>query len=113
MSHTLRITVVDDSRYHQHDSDCGVGCAFPETWGFLRDRLRERFEGTVELEYVDLAQPGIEGARPELRGLLSEHNTVLPVIAFDGVVRLAGVVDYRTIVEAIEMEWEVRRGQRV
>ncbi|MBI2916604.1 MAG: hypothetical protein HYY01_01310 [Chloroflexi bacterium] len=113
MLQTLRITVVDDSRNHQHGGDCGMGCAFPETWGFLRNRLHERFQGAVELEYVDLAQPGMESASPELVGLLSEHNTVLPVIAFDGAVRLAGVVDYRTIVEAIETEWEVRRGQRV
>lgn len=90
-----------------------MGCAFPETWGFLRDRLQERFEGTVELEYLDLAQPGVAGSYPELEKIASAQNLVLPVIAFDGVVRLAGMVDYRTLVEAIEMEWEVRHGGRV
>ncbi len=113
MPQTLHITVVDDTRSQQHGGFCGVGCAFPETWGFLRDQLRERYEGTVELEYVDLGQPGVADMHPELERLVSQPNIMLPAIAFDGVVRLAGVVDYRTIVEAIEMEWEVRRGSRV
>ncbi|MBI2865812.1 MAG: DUF1462 family protein [Chloroflexi bacterium] len=113
MAEKLAITVLDDTRYHQHAGSCGMGCVPPETWEFLQKRLQERYEGTVALEYVDLSQPGGRGRHPGLEEQITARNLALPVVAIDGAVRLSGMVDYRTLSDVIEVEWEMRHGPGV
>ena len=96
----LRITIFDDSG-GEHCSQCG------ESLELVLEHIRGRYGVGVEVEYLDLAQPEASLQHQGLVHRIRKGELMLPLVAIDGVLRLSGRVEYRTIVEAIETLKEV------
>ena len=76
----------------------------------MRQNLRERYADTVELEYIDLAVPAVRERRPDLAARAGALQP-LPVVLIGDIAALAGSIEYRSLVEAIETAREVNSGQ--
>jgi disulfide oxidoreductase YuzD len=103
----IRVTIIDDSR-EERCAQCGMDCSTTEALAFTREKLRERYGDTVELEYLDLAEPSVRQSHPEF---VERVKAPLPVVLIGGMATLAGNIEYRTLVEAIETVKEVGCGQ--
>ena len=105
----MRVTIFDDSGGEGCYGQCSPW-GTPELARFAADLLREQSGDDVEVEYVDLAAPQGEIRYPQLVAQLRTRALSLPAVAINGVLRLVGHLDYRTLVEAIDAEKEVGRG---
>ena len=103
MKRPISVTIFDDSR-SEHCLGCG------ECFELVIEHLRERYGGEVVVEHLDLAEPEIRLQHQDVVNRVEESGLLLPVVAIDGVLRLSGGVQYRTIVEAIEAHKEVGCG---
>ena len=103
----IRVTILDDSR-QEHCTQCGSDPA--ESVEFAIDQLRTRYGDALALEYVDLAQPGMRERFTRFVEMIESHETPLPLVIVNDMATLAGIPDYRMIMEAIETAREVGDG---
>lgn len=106
----IRLTLFD----HTDVEGCAVHCEMssPASAGLdiIKAQLEEDFEDGVVVEYVDLAQPQQQALYGDMARRVKTENLLMPIIAIDGVPKLSGNVDYRTIVETIETYKELIHG---
>jgi disulfide oxidoreductase YuzD len=103
MKPPISVTLFDDSS-GEHCLGCG------ERFDLVIERLKERYGDEVVVEYLDLAEPAARLQHQEVVNRVKETGLMLPLVAINGVLRLCGGVEYRTIVEAIETQKEVGCG---
>lgn len=106
MTSPIRVTIFDDAGEAQCAGCYQVGRSLEEVT-FVIAHLKRKYGEGVAVEYVDLAED-LENSDVVAR--IRAQNLPLPVVAIDGVTRLAGNVEYRAIVEAIEAQREVGCG---
>jgi len=104
MKAPISVTIFDDS-----SSEHCLGCAEP--FELVIEHLKERYGDEVAVEHLDLAEPAARLQHQEVVNRVKETGLMLPLVAINGVLRLCGGVEYRTIVEAIETEKEVGCGE--
>ncbi len=68
----------------------------------VANHLRRRYGDAVKLEYHDLAVDSEREKFPEVVKVIETSNVPVPVVAIDGVLRMAGLVDFWSIVDLIE-----------
>lgn len=99
----LRVVIVN----HSGSIHCQVGCGWdwsqPEHLKLAEERLRSRYGAKVQLEYVDLAQPGDTFC--EVGEL--EEEAPFPRLVINGLVKIAGDFDLRMLLDAVEVESEM------
>ena len=103
MKAPISVTIFDDSS-SEHCLVCG------ERFELVIEHLKERYGDEVVVEHLDLAEPAIRLQHQEVVNRVKESGLMLPLVAINGVLRLCGGVEYRTIVEAIETQKEVGCG---
>ncbi len=103
MKSPISVTIFDDS-----SSEHCLGCG--ERFELVIEHLKEKYGDEVAVEHLDLAEPAIRLQHQEVVNRVKESGLMLPLVAIDGVLRLCGGVEYRTIVEAIETHKEVGCG---
>lgn len=101
----LRVSILDDSRA----SSCTIACN-EETLEFIQEHLKLRYASEVEFEYLDLAQSISGSSGQALAERAKAEGVPLPLVIINGVVRLAGPLELRRILEAIDTEREVLDG---
>ena len=102
----IRVTIFDHTTHEHCSLHCGVERMQDEV-AFIAEHLKNRFGEGVEVEYIDLAH---SPQNDEVRDRIRAQNLPLPVVAINGVFKLAGSVEYRVIADAIEALLEA--GQR-
>lgn len=100
----IQVTIFDD-RAAEH---CPGGCG--DSLDFVTSYLKERYGETVEVEYLNLAQPAVRRRNRKILAQIEEQGLLLPLVALNGRLKLSGSVEYRAIVEAIETLKEVGGG---
>ncbi len=68
----------------------------------VAQHLRRRYGDAVQVEYYDLANDSNRAKFPEIVKTIEEDDLPVPLVAIDGVPRMAGGVDFWTIAEFIE-----------
>ncbi len=102
----IRVTIFDHSGEEHCSGQCGLDRLQDEI-AFVTEHLKRRFGDQVAVEYIDLAEsPRHEALMEKIRA----HNLPMPVVAINGVFKLSGSVEFRTIKEAIEAQMEVGGG---
>lgn len=105
-SEPIRVTIFDHSGEEHCSRRCGLDRLQDEI-AFVIEHMKRRFGDKVAVEYIDLAQSSQHEAVMEK---IRAHNLSLPVVAINGVFRLSGGVEFRTIKDAIEAQIEVGCG---
>ena len=103
----VHVIILDDSR-QEHCTLCGSDPA--EGMELVISQLRERYGDTLALERVDLAQPGTRERFARFVEMVESHSTLLPLVIINDMATLAGMLDYRMMVEAIETAREIGDG---
>ena len=106
---TIRVTIVDDSQGVKCDALCGVDWSSTEAVALATERIKDRFGDRVQLEYLDLAKPIASHHALELSQQVRDKDLSLPLLAIDGKPRISGQFDIRQLVNAIEVEVEIRQ----
>ena len=81
---------------------CGVDWTDQENQKLARQNLRQFFGDGVELEFLDLSQPGVEEVHPDIARGLKEGGLLLPLLVINGKVRLQGFFDFRRLRDMVE-----------
>ena len=105
---TIRVTIVDDSQGVKCDAHCGIDWSSAEAMTLATERIKKQFGDRVQLEYLDLAKPIIGDHALELSQQVRDKDLSLPLLVIDGQPRISGQFDIRQLVNAIEVEVEIR-----
>ena len=108
VKHTIRVIILDDSQGMKCDALCGVDWSSTEAISLAAERIKEQFGDRVQLEYLDLAKPIAGDHALELSQQVRDKDLSLPLLVIDGQLRISGQFDIRQLVNAIEVEVEIR-----
>jgi len=109
IKHTIQVTIVDDSQGVKCDALCGVDWSSTEAISLATERIKDRFGDRVQLEYLDLSKPIANHHALELSQQVRDKDLSLPLLVIDGQPRISGQFDIRQLVDAIEVEVEIRQ----
>jgi len=105
----ILVQILDDGR-----EGCCFGCGSSEPaerQARMAAEYLERIYGkAVQVEFIDLAAEPLPSSGVGLAEQAGDGGFVFPVVAINGTLRLAGVLDYGRIADAIEMVREVNDG---
>ena len=107
MEITIQGTIVDDSTGEKCDAHCGMDWSSAEAISLATERIKDRFGDRVQLEYLDLSKPVTNHAL-ELSQQVKNKNLSLPLLAINGQPRISGQFDIHQLMDAIEVEVEIR-----
>ncbi len=108
IKHTIQVTIVDDSQGVKCDALCGVDWSSTEAISLATERIKDRFGDRIQLEYLDLSKPITNQHVLELSQQVRDKDLPLPLLVIDGQPRISGQFDIRQLVDAIEVEVEIR-----
>ena len=104
----IEIVIVDDSRAERCEVQCGEDWSAAEALALAKQRIEERFDKKVQLEYIDLAKAATEPHILELKQKIEDEKTQVPLLVIDGKPRVFGLFDIRILLDTIEVELETR-----
>ncbi len=104
-SHTIHITIVNDSRGQPCDAQCSLDWNLADTPTLARQGAEERFGDRVQVEYLDLANAGEKIIK--WGQVIQDKGLVLPLLLINGQPRISGQFDIRQMLDAIEAEIEI------
>ncbi len=107
IKHTIKITIVDDSKGEKCDADCAVDWSSPEAVALASQRIKDRFGNRVKLEYLDLSKPAASHNALEWNEVIKNKSLPLPLLIINGQPRISGPFDIRRLLDAIEAEMEI------
>jgi len=105
--HAIQITIVDDSKGEKCDAHCGVDWSSAEAIALANKRIKDRFGGEIQLEYIDLSKPMTNHHALELNQRIRNKNLPLPLLLINGEPRISGQFDIRQLLDAIDAEMEI------
>ncbi len=109
IQHTMRVTIVDDSKGEKCDAHCGVDWSSVEAITLASQRIKDRFGDKMQLEYLDLAKPVANRHALELVREIKNKDLSLPILLINGKPRISGQFDIRLLLDAICAELELRK----
>ena len=104
---TVQITIIEDSSREKCDADCGVDWTSSEAIALASQRIKDRFGGTIQLEYLNLSKPMSNQDALAWNELIKNNNLSLPLLLINGQSRISGEFDIRQLLDAIEAEMEI------
>ena len=106
--HTIQITIVDDSKVEKCEAHCGADWSSPEVIALASQRIRDRFGGKIQLDYLDLAKPVANHYTSGLKQRVRNKKLPLPLLVINGEPRISGQFDIRLLLDAIDAEIEIK-----
>jgi hypothetical protein len=106
--HAIQITIVDDSKVEKCHAHCGVDWSSPEVIALASQRIRDRFGGKIQLDYLDLDKPVTNHYTSELKQQVRNIKLPLPLLVINGEPRISGQFDIRLLLDAIDAEIEIK-----
>ena len=108
IKHTIKITIVDDSKSEGCNAHCGVDWASAEAIALATKQIKDRFGDRIELQYLDLAKPVTNPRALELNQVIENKNLPFPILIIDGKPRISGQFDIRMLLDTIDAEIEIK-----
>jgi len=103
----IKVTIVYDSNAKKCEAACGLDWSSAETFTIMKRRVAERFEAIAKLELVDIARNNPRNDKFKER--IKRESLLLPFLLIDNVLRISGEFDARQLLDAIEVETELKR----
>ncbi len=104
----IQITIVDDSRGEKCDAHCGEDWSSAEVIALASSRIKERFGNKVKLSYLDLSNSMPNHHAVQLNERIRKEKLSLPLLVINGQPRISGQFDIRMLLDAIEVELEIK-----
>ncbi len=108
IKHTIQVNIIDDSKGEKCDAHCGVDWSSVEAITLASQRIKDRFGDKIQLEYLDLSEPIANRHALELIQGIKNKDLSLPLLLINGKPRISGQFDIRQLLDAIEVEMEIR-----
>jgi|TARA_B100002003_G_C13879079_1_gene429314 disulfide oxidoreductase YuzD len=106
IEHTIEIIIIDDSNREECVAGCGEDWSSPETLTSARQRIKDRFDDKIQLQYLDLSKAASDSDVLEWNEVINSKNLPLPLLAINGQPRISGLFDIRQLLDTIEVEIE-------
>ncbi len=103
----IQITIINDSRRHECEAECGVNWSSPEAVTLARQRVKDRFGDRVGLVYLDLSKDTTNPEALKWSAEVKGGNLSLPLLLINGQLRISGRFDIRQLLNVIEVEIEL------
>ncbi len=107
IEHTIEITIIDDSSREECDAGCGEDWSSPETLTLARQRIKDRFDDKIQLQYLDLSKAAPDNYVLKWNEVIKNKSLPLPLLAINGQPRISGLFDIRQLLDTIEVEIEI------
>jgi len=104
----IQVTIVDDSTGEKCAAHCGVDWSSTEAISLAAKRIKDRFSNSIKFEYLDLSKSITNHHALELSRQVKDKNLSLPLLVINGQPRISGEFDIRQLLDAIEVEVEIR-----
>lgn len=104
----IQITIVDDSKVMRCEARCGVDWSLATNLNTARQLAKERFTQDISIEYLDLARPTGDDGFFEWQNKINRDDLTLPLLVINGKLRVSGEFDFRTLMDAIDTEIEIK-----
>jgi disulfide oxidoreductase YuzD len=101
----VRVTIVHRSTGEKCEAACGLAWSSAETFATMQRRVKDRFGETAVLEIVDLSK---DKAAAGMNDRIKKEGLSLPLLLVDDEVRISGEFDARQLMDAIEVEKELK-----
>jgi|PlaIllAssembly_1097288.scaffolds.fasta_scaffold2768084_2 hypothetical protein len=102
----LIVTIVDKANSQVCAGNCGGDWSLPEILETAQQRINQRFDKQVNLEYIDLLNAEDSENIRNIRETVKDMP--LPVLLADGRPRITGAFDMRQLLDVIETCLEVK-----
>jgi disulfide oxidoreductase YuzD len=106
----IQVIIIDDSKSEKCEGRCGLDFSSPETFEFVAEHLNKLYGSSVQLEFLDLADPSTSGSHPEIGEMLKDRNLLLPLLLINGNLRISGYFDIYILQNAIQTDMEMELG---
>ena len=106
----IRVTVLDDSQGEKCEGRCGLDFSSPATVEFVTELLNKLYGNSVQLEYLDLADPSTSSSHPDITEMLTDRDLLLPLLLINGKLRISGYFDIYLLRNVIQTEMEMELG---
>ena len=104
----VEINIIDDTSRRDCDIDCGTDWSSEEAVVLASRQIESRFGMETRLEYIDLSRTTTDHRAIKWRQTIREKSLPVPLLLIDGHLRVAGQFDTRQIIDAVEVEMELR-----
>ena len=105
----LPVIIVDDSEMQECDAGCGTDWSLSVSLDLLKERIKEKFNDKIVIDYVDISKGESSQQKLEWRRLIEDNSLPVPLLLVDGELRMSGQFDIRQILDAIETHMEIKR----
>jgi disulfide oxidoreductase YuzD len=102
----VHVTIVHRSTGEKCEAACGLDWSSAEIFAVLTRRVKDRFGETAVLEIVDLSKD--KAAAAGMSDRIKKEGLSLPLLLVDDEVRISGEFDARQLMDAIEVEKELK-----
>lgn len=104
----IEINIIDDTSRRDCDIDCGTDWSSREAVILADRQIKSRFGVETYFEYIDVSQNTPDHRATQWRQAIKERNLSIPLLLINGQLRIAGQFDTRQIIDAVEVEMELR-----
>ena len=104
------MTIVDNSQSEKCEGRCGLDFSLPTTVEFVTEHLKKLYGDSVQLEYLDLAEPSTGSSHPDISEMLGSRDLLLPLLLVNGNLRISGYFDIYILQNVIQTEMEMELG---
>src|SRR3989337_1148641 len=98
VEHTIRLTIVNDSKSKKCDINCGVDWSSAETMARANQQIKARFNDEIRREYLNLSEPMTDCRASELKRQVKNKNLSLPLLLINDRPRISGQFDIRMLI---------------
>ena len=104
----IEINIIDDTSRRDCDIDCGTDWSSREAVILANRQIKSRFGVETCFEYIDLSRTTPDHRTVQWSQAIKERNLSIPLLLINGQLRIAGQFDARQIIDAVEVEMELR-----
>jgi glutaredoxin len=105
----IQVTIINDPLKKQDcEASCGTDWSSLQALALARKQISERFTGNIQLTYVDMDEETTSDEMKKWISLGKSGKLSLPLLVINGQLRISGSFDMRQMIDAIEVETEMR-----
>lgn len=100
--YNIEIIVLDDTSRQECDACVEVDWSSPESIVLAGQRIKDRFNDEIQLEYIDLSRGTANYQALEWSPVIKDKNLLVPLLLINGELRISGQFSIRQLLDAIE-----------
>lgn len=105
----IEIDIIDDTSRRDCNADCGTDWSAREAVDLASQQIKGRFGAETRFDYIDLSFTTPDNRIAGWQEAIKGKNLSVPLLLINDHLRIAGQFDTRQIIDAIEVEMELRK----